>query len=214
MSGTYGVFILESLSLEDEQENRLDGYHLRQMLDLMKVPNEYYFIRTKIELDQIKHEFRRSRLRYLHLSCHGNDDSIGLAFDVLGFQEFDDLLGPFLGGKRLFLSACNLATFDFAQWFIPRHQCLSIIGTPDKPGFAESASFWGTFYFLMNKRDPERMTHRTLIEILEKCSHTYEMNLNYFSRIPPKKKNSNSHLRAIEFHSGNVGPVRILKVSI
>lgn len=214
MSGIYGVFIVESLTLAEERRNCLDGYHLKQMLDLMEVPNEYFFFRTKLELAHLAKEFRHSKLRYLHLSCHGNENTIGLALESLCFQEFDDLVGPSLGGKRLFLSACNLARFEFAEWFIPRQGCLSIIGRPDEPSFVESASFWSTFYFLMNKTDSERMTHKTLKEILGKCSATYGIDLNYFSRIPLKKKGSTTHLREIRFHSGEDSDEEFKPVSI
>lgn len=34
LTSKFGVFIIESLSLEDEKKKRLDGYILKQILDL------------------------------------------------------------------------------------------------------------------------------------------------------------------------------------
>jgi hypothetical protein len=68
-----GVFIIESLDFEDEQQNRFEGRILRDMLRLSENEVEYWYERTWRELtEEIFQRFWDSGMRYLHLSCHGS----------------------------------------------------------------------------------------------------------------------------------------------
>jgi hypothetical protein len=75
---TPGVFIIESTTLVDEEEGRQEGDALRAILQLAKRNVIYRYVRTEKELRKFLDQFHRSRFRYLHLACHGNDEEIGL----------------------------------------------------------------------------------------------------------------------------------------
>lgn len=68
------VFIIESLELEDEKRNCFEGKILSQILYLSGKKSIYYYIRKKRELEEIVSEFHQSEYRYLHISCHGNEN--------------------------------------------------------------------------------------------------------------------------------------------
>ena len=145
----YGVFIIETLSLEDEKNGRLDGQILKDILDLCEIPNDYYYIRTSHELEEIINEFEESKLRYLHLSCHASESQIAFTFENLFFREVAEIIGSKLKNKRIFISACEASNFEFAKCIIPKFGCTSLIGSPDKINFDKAAVFWSSFYHLM-----------------------------------------------------------------
>lgn len=83
------VFIIESLSLHDERNERFEGRILKQILRLGGKESRYYYIRTRRELEKIVILFGKSGFRYLHISCHGNTTqrrrlSTALALPTLG----------------------------------------------------------------------------------------------------------------------------------
>jgi hypothetical protein len=66
------VFIVESVGFADERAGRLEGDILSQILQLSGRTSEYFYIRTKKELEAVLEEFDVSGMHYLHISCHGN----------------------------------------------------------------------------------------------------------------------------------------------
>ena len=66
------IFIIESLELENEDQNLLEGHRLKEMLALSDKQCKYYYLRTEREFREILKEFKKSNFRYLHLSCHGD----------------------------------------------------------------------------------------------------------------------------------------------
>jgi len=71
------VFIIESLSLQDERHDRFEGRILNHILMLARKDVRYAYIRTTKELRAMLKEFDQSRMRYLHISCHGNPTALG-----------------------------------------------------------------------------------------------------------------------------------------
>lgn len=177
----YGVFIVESLSLKDEKSKRLDGYILKQILDLCKIKNQYFYIRTEVELRKIIEKFNESKLRYLHLSCHGSSNMIHLTFDPLFFDDLTDIIGPYIKNRRVFLSACNSTNIALAKELIIHCQCYSVIGSPKKIGFDQSAVFWSGFYQRMNEIDSDSMKQSNMLALIEKLSTAFELPINYYS---------------------------------
>jgi hypothetical protein len=90
------VFIVESLTFDDESKGRFEGRILSQLLALSQKACEYRYIRTKRELEVVLREFSLSRYRYLHLSCHGDDSSMSTTLDTVPFSEFGPLVAPHL----------------------------------------------------------------------------------------------------------------------
>lgn len=102
-----GVFILESNTLADERKGRREGEALREILRLLKRHADYRYFRTTKELKALLSEFERSRLRYLHLACHGDPTAFGLTLETVPFSEFSSIAAPHLDKRRLFVSACD-----------------------------------------------------------------------------------------------------------
>ena len=57
------VFIIESLSLEDEKKGFFEGRALKRILNFSNKKVSYYYIRTKKELEEIILLFERSNYR-------------------------------------------------------------------------------------------------------------------------------------------------------
>jgi hypothetical protein len=104
-----GVFIIESLGFRDERKRRFEGQILRDMLTLSGKEVQYWYVRTWKELtDDIFQRFYDSKLRYLHLSCHGNSTHVCLTLDDVPFKEFGEEISNYLPERRLFVSACEV----------------------------------------------------------------------------------------------------------
>jgi hypothetical protein len=200
----YGVFIIESMDLENEGKGKLDGYALKTILDLCGIKNEYFYIRTKLELAEIILEFEKSELRFLHIACHGNDKELALTFESIDFMEFGRMVGDILYHRRLFLSACQVAVFELAEQFIPRFHTYSIIGTPDDIDYDKAAIFWSSFYYLMYSLDTSQMIQVDILPTLQNVSRLFTVNLNYFSIINDANPKSINHLREIHISNGKI----------
>ena len=139
------VFIIESLEFDDEEEERFEGRILADILRLAGKKPIYYYVRTKRELVAVLDLFERSQYRYLHLSCHGDDESIATTLDdEIGFRELSEIMNPHLKRRRLFVSSCDVVNDQLAKTLMPSG-CLSITGPTQKVGFAEAAILWTSF---------------------------------------------------------------------
>ncbi len=199
----YGVFIIESMDLENERQGNLDGLALKKILDLCDIPNDYYYIRTILELEIVIEKFKESDLGFLHVACHGNEEALCLCFEDIIFEEFELLIGKHLKYRRLFLSACKVARFELAKYFIPQYHAYSVIGPPDNIDFDKAAVFWSSFYYLMYSNDQDQMFQVDLLPTLETITKTFKLRLNYFSIIKESNPKSMTHLREIHFQDGN-----------
>src|SRR4051794_9671160 len=77
------VFIIESLDLDDEKEQRFEGKIISQILALSGKQCEYYYIRTRREFEEMLKQFANSGYRYLHLSCHGSSRALQTTYDAI-----------------------------------------------------------------------------------------------------------------------------------
>lgn len=193
--GHFGVFIIESLSIDDENENRLDGLILREMLGLSNIQCEYIYIRTRRELEYAAKQFSDSQFKYLHVSSHGEPGKIHLTLDTLQFAALARIVGPYLSKRRLFLSACEITTFRLAKHLIPHYNCVSLVGSPDEIRFDKSGLFWSSFYHLMHELDESQMRPRNITETVKQISKTFSVNINYYSLLKPTTENSLDHLK-------------------
>jgi hypothetical protein len=200
----YGVFIIESMDIVNEGNGKLDGWILKTILDLCDIENQYYYIRTKKELENIIEIFDESEYAFLHLACHGSESSLSLCYDDITFDELEDIIGETLYYRRLFLSACKAARFELAQHFIPKYYCLSVIGTPDNIDYDKAAVFWSSFYYLMYQMNKVSMPQTHLMPILENVTTSFKLRLNYFSVKGKLSPLSSDHLREFNYDSGKL----------
>ena len=174
------VFIIESLEFDDEEEERFEGRILADILRLAGKKPIYYYVRTKRELVAVLDLFERSQYRYLHLSCHGDDESIATTLDDnIGFRELSEIMNPHLERRRLFVSSCDVVNDQLAETLMPSG-CLSITGPTQKVGFAEAAILWASFYHLAFFRSENGWKGKDLKLILEELAPLLAMELAYY----------------------------------
>jgi hypothetical protein len=183
------VFILESLKFNDEVNSRHEGRLLSDMLRLCGKRPEYYYFRSKEELPHLLKLFKKSQYRYLHLSCHGADDSVCTTLDTLTYHEFAAVVEKCLSRRRLFCSACELGNKDFAIAVSELNKGMhSIIAPACDIQFDHAAAIWAAFYvsaFAENKKFMRTGDLRTRIGALARLFH-----LKFFAASYQSKNNS------------------------
>ncbi|MGA2678461.1 MAG: hypothetical protein ABSF37_04060 [Sedimentisphaerales bacterium] len=176
------VFIIESLSLDNEKNGLHEGKILSNILNFRKKESIYYYIRTKKELLKIIHEFEKSDFRYLHFSCHGNRKSIATTFDSIPFDELSEMLGSSIDDKRLFFSACLAVNRQLALDILPNSKCISILGPCREVYFGDAAILWASFYHLMFKENSKYMSRTAIIRNAQNIANLFRVPLKYYYR--------------------------------
>jgi len=74
------------------------------VLNMMGQQAEHRYIRTRKELNRMLQQFVRSRFQYLHIACHGGDDSFALTLDNVKYHEFAEMAGATPSSIALSLS--------------------------------------------------------------------------------------------------------------
>ena len=177
------VFIVETLKFKDERKGRLEGKVLTDMLELIGKSPRYYYIRTRKELKSVLKIFSRSRYRYLHLSCHGDEESIDTTLDEIKFKELGEILKPHLKKRRLFVSSCEVVNDQFAKAVMPASGCLSIAGTYDEVDFDQAAALWVSFYYLVFKESEATILKgRKVRSALEELARLFDAPIAYYGK--------------------------------
>ena len=176
------VFVVESLKFKDERKNRLEGQILERTLKISEKKPQYYYLRTKPELKNVLKRFGKSKYRYLHLSCHGNDESIRTTLDRIEFEELGKLLRPHLRGRRLFLSSCEVANERLADAVMPKSGCISIIGPTEEVEFDRAAVMWASFYYLAFEENNRRMNRDVIRPILNDVARLFDARIAYYGK--------------------------------
>jgi hypothetical protein len=180
---TRGLFIIESLDRSDEESGR-EGVIIRQILKLSNsLPVEYIYIRTKSELTMALDEFKRSRFRYLHISCHGSKNSIELTLDSIPFGEFAPIIAPYLRSRRLFFSACSVVNRLMADSLMRQSRCYSIIGPCRDISFGDALLMWATFYHLAFRDEGElKLIGGKIRWALRRINYSFGQEFRYYRR--------------------------------
>jgi len=171
------VFIVESLTFEDEEAGRLEGRIISQIHGLGGKECKYFYIRTKRELQEILKKFEESQYRYLHLSCHGSPEALNLTLDNLPFAVFAAIAVPYLRNRRLFLSACSATNDRLARCIMPNSGCYSILGPNQNIAFDDAAVLWASFYHVMFHDDQTAMKARAITLKAQELASLYQVPL-------------------------------------
>lgn len=178
------VFIVETLSFDDEINKRHEGRILSDILALSGKQCEYYYIRTRQELSQVLKIFTASKYRYLHLSCHGNEASMATTLDDILLKDFAAVVRQHLKNRRLFLSACSMSNINLARLLIPASGCYSILGPAENVAFNDAAILWASLYHAMFAHDAQVMRPAVLRSNAQAVANLFRVRLNYFGRGP------------------------------
>lgn len=180
---TPSLFILESLRLEDEAKDRFEGRVLRDLLWLSHAKRvRYMYIRTKQELSLGLQEFSKSGLRYLHISCHGNQHEIALTLDTVPFAAFASLASAHVRKRRLFFSACEVVNRSLADALSRHTECHSVIGPCLPITFGDAALMWASFYHLVFRQSPDGMNRKVITTVLGKICPMFQVKFDYYRR--------------------------------
>ncbi len=176
------LFIIESLSYDDEKGNKFEGKIIADILHLSGKETLYYYVRTEQELRSVLEKFRESRFRYLHLSCHGNTSSISTTLNNISFTKFGDIIRPYLNMRRLFFSSCSVANYSLGNAIYSHSSCLSIIGPEKDLNFNDAAIAWSSFYHLMFKLNPNSMKNENIQVLLFILNSIYGTSLKFMNK--------------------------------
>jgi hypothetical protein len=175
------TFILESLSEDDEKDQRLDGKVLYEVLRLQGKKPIYFYFRTQTELIRFAEIFHKSEYRYLHLSCHGNDTHLQFTFGQTDYETFANIFEDKLNNRRLFISGCSLGNFDFAKAVFAKSGGLYSVTAPTrKVFFSQTTSFWPAFYYMMHAWDNSTMKKKRLQDVLARLAQIFEMPMAHY----------------------------------
>jgi len=183
------VYIIESLDFDDEDNDRFEGRALAEMLRLSGKNPIYRYVRTSQEFEHFFEDFCNSDYRYLHLSCHGSSRSIATSLSEILFDDLADIMECKLKGKRLFLSACEVVNFEFAEKIIGKSGCISIIGPSTKLYTNDALIFWASFYHFIFRENPSAMNKALIVKTLTALKKVDQgFKLKYFYRAKSGKK--------------------------
>jgi hypothetical protein len=143
------VFIIESLSIEDERLKVTEGKILFDTLKMCGKSPEYYYIRTKRELEEVAKIFRKSGCRYLHISCHADEANICLTYDDLSYMEFAEIFRGYLKNRRLFVSACSVGVSEMFASIVAgkdNQGMYSVVAPQIDIRFDKAVALWCAFY--------------------------------------------------------------------
>ncbi len=154
------VFILESLSPEDEKENRYEGEIIRNILRLAGKNPAYYYFRTENELKHLVGLFRESQCRFLHISSHASDTHIGTTFGKLTYFQFSEIFQGHLQLRRLFFSACNTGNENLVKTLLLKNKGMhSFVALTHLINFDQAAAIWSTLYISLFAKDSQSVKH-------------------------------------------------------
>jgi hypothetical protein len=177
------VFVIESLDRDDEARHR-EGRLLYNVLRMMRRDPKYTYIRTAKELEHIALEFAASRYRYLHLSCHGNNEGFALTYDDVPFERFAAAFGGILHERRVFLSACSVAQPQLATKLFQNYETApySATGPSEAIDFSTSTVIWANLYDLLFRDDCQTVLGEQIRKHLEAICRVNSVNFSYFGR--------------------------------
>ena len=181
------VFIIESLELIDENKDRREGAVLASILRMCGKKPLYYYIRTRAELEYIAKEFESSGYRYLHISCHGNDESLSTTLDSISYKDFAAIFKNRLDKRRLFVSACSTGNEIFAGLVGAKSPgVLSVAAPVDDIDFDIAVAFWSAFYVKIFDINPKSMNSDRLAEVLKALVSLFGAKIHWSKRLNNK----------------------------
>jgi hypothetical protein len=176
-----GVFIIESLAFKDEKSGFFEGEVISKILNFSSIEHQYYYIRTRQEFEHVIGLFKKSKYRYLHISCHGNGNALYTTLDEIPFNELRLIFKDALEKKRLFVSACSVTNNKLAEAVLKDTNCYSLIGPAKDINMDDAAIFWASFYQIMFKKNPTGMNKARLENTLKNLLLAFEVPIRYYS---------------------------------
>lgn len=209
---TPNFFIIESLNLEDEKEDRFEGKFLYNYLKILNKNPVYFYIRSQRELEEISKEFRRSGYRYLYLSCHGNDQAIHTTFNEIKFEDFASVFDKKLEHRRLFVSGCSVGQSKFAEALFEKNGGMYSLTAPKNDVlFTRTLPFWTSFFYLMESIDSQSMKSSAIYPSLQLCADMFDINIVHFFKHPSQGVTNREFISKAVFSEDQINNILQLK---
>jgi hypothetical protein len=172
------VFIIESMPPEDGQEGEI----IQKILALSGKQCEVHHANTRQSLIKALEAFRKSKYRYLHLSSHGSTKYMVMTGDTIELTKLGTILMPYLGHRRLFVSACEMTNDRLASNVMRHSKCYSILGPIGKVNINDAAILWASLYHVSLGSDQESISRKVLRKKSQEVSDMFNVQLRLFRR--------------------------------
>lgn len=174
------VFIIESLRINDEIEQRYEGRRLADILRMAGKNPKYYYFQEKSELPYILKLFKATKYRYLHFSCHASMTSIITTASVYTYPEFARELAGYLKEKRAFFSACELGNELFTTCLAGTNKGMhSVVAPAEEIRFDHAAAIWSAFYVSLFSSNKNSMRHADILGRLKMLGALFPVNFHF-----------------------------------
>jgi hypothetical protein len=183
------VFIIESLTKNDEDAKRFEGMVLSDMLRLTGKNPKYYYFQSKDELPHLIGLFRQSQYRYLHISSHASSTDIGITEGAVTYSEFSNIFKDQLKLRRLFFSACQVGNENFVNTLSAQNKGMhSIVAPAQNIEFSHAAAIWSSLYISLFAENDNSMKHSDIKKRLMALRSLFPVDFYYATYISKKDK--------------------------
>lgn len=159
------LFIIESMDDDDEKAGFFEGVRLAQILRLGGRNPKYYYVQDERELELLVPVFRQSNYRYLHFSCHGDEQGFFLTNGPIGFDRFAEIFGETLKLRRLFVSACQSGQEELVKALHKNARGIQSVTAPRvKIDYDHAAAIWSAVYLSLLEQRAEKCKHEDIIK--------------------------------------------------
>ena len=109
-------------------------------------------------------------------------ESIRTTLDTISFNDLGEILNPYLNGRRLFMSSCEVVNEELADAIIARSGCLSIAGPTEAVPFSDAAMLWAAFYKIAFDWNDKGMRTDDITVILDNLATLFYVPVAYYER--------------------------------
>lgn len=174
------VFIIESLKLEDEANQRYEGKILADVLKMCGKEPKYYYFRTEDELYMLADLFKESSYRFLHFSCHGSLETVDTTLNQVSYMDFSTIFSGILKNRRLFVSACEVGNELFSELVFAKNKGMYSIASPKTEIFFDQAvAFWSAFYVKLFSENSSYVKNDVIVYTLKRLCDLYEIDFHW-----------------------------------
>lgn len=179
------VFIIESLSKEDEAAHRYEGQRLADILRLSGKNPKYVYFQSKAEIPHLLALYRQSDYRFLHVSCHASATTLLTTNDEIPYTALGPLFKGYLKLRRVFFSACEVGNELFSECLASTNKGMHSIAAPaEKIYFDHAAAIWGAFYVSAFTNSVDGMTHADISQRLSLLCSLFPVDFHFSTYNP------------------------------
>ncbi|ERL01836.1 hypothetical protein O999_20890 [Pseudomonas putida LF54] len=180
MATVADVFIVESLRMNDEVEQRYEGRRLADILRMAGKKPKYFYFQEKRELPHILKIFKESKYRYLHFSCHAALNQVMTTYSAYTYPEFAQEMKGYLKERRVFFSACELGNELFTNCLAGTNKGMHSIAAPaEEIDFDHAAAIWSSFYVSVFSSGNNSMRHGDIVSRLKILGSLFPVDFHF-----------------------------------